>query len=194
MVSLALGISPASLGILFAVIFISSLGVPGATFWMLSAGALASSASDLVAVMIVVAMAAILGDLTAYELARRFSLPVSKLLRRFRIYRKNEQKVRSRLARSEFSLVFFTRFLLTALCSIVSYVSGFMRLSRARFAAAVVAGESLYGILYPALGFMFKETWRDLSSVLQDAILIVALVVIAILLVRIAIGVMRNSR
>jgi len=97
---------------------------------MISSGALANSFTDLFYLMIVAIVAAILGDIIAYELARRFSIALGKQLNKFKFFINNELKATQYLAKYEFFAVFLTRFLLTGLGAITSYISGFEKLNR----------------------------------------------------------------
>lgn len=173
------------LGILFTLIFLASIGIPGSLIWMISAGALAGSISDLSTIIIVVATAAILGDIAAYEIARKFSQPISKRLSKFEFFTKNEKRVRESFKKSEFPFVFFTRFIFTGLCAIVSYISGFEKLDRRKFIMAVVLGELIYAIIYPTIGYIFKETWTDIYAVIGDIITVAMFVVITVVIIQI---------
>lgn len=173
------GINLVNLSILFIWIFITSLGVPGGVVAMVSSGALANSFIELIPVILITVSAAILGDITAYELARKFSLRLSKKLIKFKFFKNNEIKSRDLLKKHEFSFVFFTRFALIGLCAVVSYISGFERLNRKKFYMAVISGEIIYASLYPIIGFIFKETWNDLVNIIQDILIIVVLIVVA---------------
>ena len=177
-------IAPLALAAQFALVFASSLGAPGGIITMLSAGALANNYADLSLLIIVSVVGAILGDLIAYWLARRFSEPLSRRLHRYKTYRDNEPKVRDELNRAIFPIVFFTRWFLTGLGTVVNFVSGLERIDRKKFIIAVVPGELIYGSLYPALGFIFKETWTDLAPVITDAIALSILVVVTVIIVR----------
>ena len=129
--------------ILFVIVFLSALGVPGGMITLVSMGALSNNYSELILVIIVGAIAAIFGDLTAYLIARKFSAKVSSWLKKFKFYRNNESRAREQLNKSEFMMVFLTRFLFTTLCTAVSYISGLERLSKKKFIVAVVFGEIL---------------------------------------------------
>jgi membrane protein DedA with SNARE-associated domain len=173
-----------NLAVIFIWTFAASLGLPGALVVMVSSGALATNFINLVWIMIAAALGGIIGDMTAYGLAKRFSLITYKRLQRFKFFIDNEKKAREELKKFEFSFVFFTRFSLAWLCAPVSYISGFERLNRKKFFFAVVSGEILYASIYPLIGFIFKSTWNDLISSLQNTILVLILVTILVLIIR----------
>ena len=171
-----------NLGIVFAWVVGASFGVPGALIVMVSSGALANNYFDLGMVVLTASIAAMLGDIGAYELARGFSGKLSSQLQRFSFFRTNEGESRCLLEKSQFWFVFFTRFALTQLCAIVSYISGLAKLDRKRFVSAVVLGEFLYGLIYPMIGFIFKQTWNDVASVIGNVLAISALIVLLLAL------------
>ena len=175
-----------SLGVLFILIFLASLGLPGALVWMVSSGALANNFWELISVMLTAALAAIIGDLTAYGLAKKFSSALSRQFIKFRYFRNGEIKARELFKRYGFSLIFFTRFAITGLCHAVSYVSGFEMLDRKKFLVPVVLGEMLYGAIYPLIGFIFKETWNDFANVIGDVLVIAVLIIVIIFLIKAA--------
>jgi membrane protein DedA with SNARE-associated domain len=176
--------SIAKLAVIFIWTFAASLGFPGALVVMVSSGALATNITNLFWIILAAGLWGIIGDMTAYTLAKRFSLITYKKLKKFKFFINNEKKVREELKEYEFSFVFFTRFSLSWLCAPVSYISGFERLNRKKFFLAVVSGEILYAILYPLIGFLFKSTWNDLINSIQYIVLILILVAILILIIR----------
>jgi len=165
--------------------FFSAFGLYGGGVLLISSGALASNLSELLVIMIIGAVAAILGDIATYEVARAFSPYFARLVSKFKFFRKSEVKARELLDGSQFLWVFFTRFVITTLGPVVNYIGGFTKMKRKKFFAAVISGEILYAILYPALGFVFKETWNDLSNIITDFVVLAILLVAAIYLIRI---------
>jgi len=180
-----LGINWINLGILFLWTFITCFGVPGALVLLVSSGAVANSFFELIPIILVGALAAILGDITAYELARRFSLGVNTRLKKYKFYINGETRARELLKKYEFFSVFITRFGLTELCAAMSYISGFEKLNRKKLILAVIFGELIYVSMYPIIGFIFKETWNDLIKVVQDVFYVIILILIVLILLKI---------
>jgi len=178
------GATVINLIILFVVVFFCAFGIPGGGVWLVASGAAANTISDLTLIMIVGVSAAILGDFTAYMLARKFSFRLQDWLRHFSFYSKNEEKVKLKFNQSEFFILFFSRFLVQGLCAVATYVSGFLRLRIRKFLMAIVPGEMIYGIAFPLLGFFFKETWSDYTNVFSDVTAFILLAIIAYFLVR----------
>jgi membrane protein DedA with SNARE-associated domain len=171
------GASTINLIILFTIVFFCAFGFPGGVLWLVASGAGANTPFELSLVMIVGASAAILGDFTAFMLARKFSLKLQKRLRKFKFYRNNETHVKLKFNKSEFFLLFFSRFLFQSLCAATTYVSGFLRLKIKKFLFAIVPGEIIYGMAFPLLGFLFKETWKDYTNIVSDIAALLLLII-----------------
>ena len=182
---IALSTSAQGLLILFLWVYSSSLGIPlGALFAIMSFGALASTPQELGIVMVTVFLATVLGDLTAYGLARYFSGRIMKKIKTYRFMEKNEALARKMLERYEIKIIFFTRFALTGLCSIVSYLSGLQKINKKKFLLAVILGEGIYTIIYPLIGFFFKETWNELIQIISNGFIIIALILLAGIIIK----------
>jgi len=173
-----------NLALIFVVCFASSLGMPGGDIWLVSSGALADKFTSIFPIIIVGFFAAILGDLTAYFLASRFSPVIYSILRKHPVFKRNEASVKVRLEKSEFFLVFISRFLLTGLGAIVSYISGFTRLNKKKFIVAAIIGDILYASLYTMLGFFFKEVWTDLTSLINEILFVIIILVLIYFIVK----------
>jgi len=170
--------------ILFVVVFFCAFGIPGGGIWLVASGAAANNISELMLVMVVGVSAAILGDFTAYMLARKFSFKLQNWLRKFHFYSKNEAEVHAKFNQSEFYILFLSRFLVQGLCAAATYVSGFLRLRIRKFLIAIIPGEMIYGISFPLLGFFFKETWNDYTTVFSDVTAFLLLAIVAYFLIR----------
>jgi membrane protein DedA with SNARE-associated domain len=182
-ISIISGINPMNLAVVFILVFLSSFGFPGGLVAMISSGAIANSFWNIILIIIIAAIAAILGDILAYELARKFSLRIKRRLQRYRFYIKGETKAKSLTIKYEFFSVFITRFFLTGLCAITSYLSGFEKLNRKKYIIAVISGEILYAVIYVTLGYVFRLAWNDLVSILNNIIIITILIAAAVVLV-----------
>jgi membrane protein DedA with SNARE-associated domain len=178
------GTTVINLVILFVVVFFCAFGIPGGVIWLVATGAVANTTSELTLVMIVGVSAAILGDFTAYMLARKFSFRLQEWLRRFNFYSKNEAEVHSKFNQSEFYILFFSRFMFQGLCAAATYVSGFLRLRLRKFLIAIVPGETIYGVAFPLLGFLFKETWNDYTTIFNDVTALILLLILSYFLIQ----------
>ena len=173
------GVGAVELLLLFALAFASSFGVPGAMVLMLSSGAFSGSLLDLVPMIFFSVLGAVGGDLASYELARKFSVPVSKRFPSLIPSNENRNKVFEKYKNIGFSMVFFTRFLAVLFGAPVNYLAGLARFSRKVFILACVAGEAIYGSMYLVLGYLFKETWNDLAGVINDVGTVIILAAVA---------------
>ena len=183
MISFFSGINLSNLSLLFIWALISSFGIPGALVAEIGAGALSNNLLDIFFVILTVAVGSILGDIFAYEIARKFSPYLSKKLSKFKFFREGEPEARQILKKYEFLSVFLTRFIFTGLDSVVNYIGGFEKINRKKFILAVIPGEILYASIYTILGFFFKEIFIDLSNVIEDTITSAVLILIVGLLV-----------
>lgn len=182
-------------GLLFILTLLGSLGVvPGTIFWIASSAAIANSPSAILVIIIIVALAAIMGDILAYELARKFSSAVFSWLSKFKSFHKNELKARNMLNKHEFSIIFLSRFMFAAIDVTINYISGFERINRRKFITAVAFGETLYALIYTMVGFIFKETWLELTSLMGDIIWILVFVIIIAVVIKILIDRKRKKQ
>jgi len=170
--------------VLFFWILIGSLGLPGGTIEMIAEGSLATGISGLIIVIFISFAAAVIGDILAYELARKLSGRLRSKLVTFSFFESNEKKTRRLLNQYGFYMVFLTRFALISLCQVMSYVSGLEKYNRKKFIIAVVFGELLFAIVYPLIGFMVGEVFGNLLSAVNDLVLAVLLLLIAFYLAR----------
>lgn len=192
--SLISGINFISLGTLFILVFLASFGFPGELVWIVYSGALANNLWELGLVILTTAVASVIGDLTAYELARKFSAALYQRLIKFKFFRNGHPKVRDLFKIHGFLLVFYTRCVMPGLGTVVNYISGFEKLNRRKFILAVVFGEILYSVMCTVLGFVFKETWNDLTNVIGDILVTLVLIVIIIFLIRMSMTKRRNKQ
>lgn len=192
MISIA-GLGITSLLFLFFYILIGSLGLPGGTVTMIGFGSLAGSFSGLVIVILISFIAAVFGDILAYELARRLSEQFRSKLRRLSFFVNNELKAKNLLDKYGFIIIFFTRFALISLCVVVSYISGFEKISRKKFILAVITGEFLFAIIYPLIGFVAGEIFSSMLTTINDIIIVILLVVLVFYFIRFLIKRRRKS-
>jgi len=178
------GFSVTSLVFLFFYIFVGSLGLPGGTITMIGFGTLAKSASSLILVISISFAAAVIGDISAYTLARKLSEGFRNKLRKLSFFLNNELKAKNLLNKYEFPIIFFTRFALISLCVVVSYVSGFEKVNRKKFIAAVIAGEFLFAVIYPLIGYLAGEIFSSILSTINNIIVVIVLILLVFYLVR----------
>jgi membrane-associated protein len=155
---------------IFASIFISSIGLPLPTsFLLIVAGSFVAS-GDLQFWPVVIAgvTAAILGDHAGYSIGWFGGQKIaSKISRRFNaegLLEKAEATSRKWGGVS----VFFTRWLLTALGPYINLTSGFTRYALPRFSIWDIVGEALWVLLYVQIGRTFSDRVAEISDALGD--------------------------
>ncbi|MEK6840768.1 MAG: VTT domain-containing protein [Nanoarchaeota archaeon] len=172
-----------SLIALLLLVFTGSLGVPGATIGIITYSTTLIDSNLIILTMVLVYLMAVAGDILSYELALFFSERFRYKLRKFRFFRDNEEKAGSLLKRYEFSLVFFTRFAFTSLCSVVSYLSGFERVSRKKFFFAVFTGEALFAMIYVLIGVLIGEIFTKWIKIVNRSAVAIVLLFVVIYLI-----------
>jgi membrane protein DedA with SNARE-associated domain len=173
-----------SLVILFFWVFSSSLGIPGGAITIIAYGSLSGDLPSLGLVILVSFIAAVIGDIFAYGLARKFSETFIKRLRTFRFFRDNEFKSRGLLNKNVFWIIFLTRFLISDLCAIVSYICGLEKINRKKFISAVLAGEFLFAVIYSVIGFIAGEVLNSLLKAMSYVVLAIVLILALIYIIR----------
>jgi membrane protein DedA with SNARE-associated domain len=169
--------NPSSLIYLFFLtIFASWVIIPTMGLIIVSFGAAATSIPNLISLIILFYIATIIGDISIYFVARRFSRPVLKFLRRFRWFKKNEEKARPLFKKYGFYAIFISRFLNTELCVAMNYVSGFEKFNYKKFILAVLTGEFIYAAVYPTMGYIFKDTWGYILGLVRDFIWMILII------------------
>lgn len=149
--------------------FLSCVMLPvPSTALLLTAGALTGTGHlPLPQIALAAALGGTLGDLTAYTLARRLEPRLKRpgtkraaLLDRAQGY----------LARRGILAVFLSRWLVTPLGPPMNYVAGLSELPLARFAAASLAGETLWALTQLGAGHLFGRQFREAESAASKAI------------------------
>ena len=175
-------------------VFTGALGVPGSTLGIVSYSASLTAIPTVILTIIFVYLFVSAGDIVAYELAVFFSEKFRNRLRKFSFFRDNEEKARGLLKEYEFSIVFYTRFLFTGLCQVVSYVSGFERVSRKKFISAVLLGEFLFSVIYVLLGFIVGELLSKWIGLINNIVVALVALFVVLYLMRYVIRKIRRKR
>lgn len=176
---------PTGLVSLFFLTFAASyIIVPTMGGILVSFGASASGIPKLLLLMLITYVAASLGDITIYLITRRFSNKVLKLLKKFKLYHKNNKRARLLLKKYGFWIILVSRFTLTEICLIMNYVAGFTKFNKKKFVTAVLLGELIYAIAFTLFGYIFKDTWNYLLGLLQDSFLVVIVIILAFFIIK----------
>ncbi len=164
--------------LLFFWVLGGSLGLPGGTITMISFGSLAGNISSLSLIIFLCFVAAVFGDIAAYEFSRKLSDRLRNTLRNFSFFRNSEDQAIGLLNKYGFVIVFLTRFLFLSLGPVVSYVGGLEKFNRKTYILAVLSGELLFAILFPLLGYTIGAIFNNLLDAINDLFLVVLLIIL----------------
>ena len=162
---------------LFFVVLVSALGAPlPANILLLAAGGFVAQGSlDLWTVLGLVLLAAILGDCVLYSVFRwAGEALVHRHGHRIGVGSRRLDAVRTRFGSWLGLSVFFTRWLLTPFALPATVLAGISHYPVVRFAALVIAGESLWTSGFVALGYIFGESWSSLMETVSDSVGVIA--------------------
>lgn len=183
-----LGLVPTWGALLVALVnFLACLILPiPASLVMLAAGAFAA-AGDLSALPLWIgAMAgAMLGDQSGYWLGRTFGPRlIDRLSRRRRTAALIDRAV-TWLEQRRLPAIFFSRWLISALCPYVNFSAGAARINWAGFTLPAFAGTCVWVSLYIGMGYTFSADIQELGSVLANFAAAIASAAVALILGRI---------
>ena len=117
--------------VLLIVTFLAQMGVPlGSTFFLMWYGSTLDSSSSLYIAIPATACAAILGDMTAFTLGKRFSKQLDSAEKRYASIAKRIKQSRSLLDSYGVWIIWVSRFLVTGLGPVVNYLLGSKRYCR----------------------------------------------------------------
>ncbi|MFH1365106.1 MAG: VTT domain-containing protein [archaeon] len=181
--SIIFGINEINLGIMFILAFLSSFGLPGALFFMIFLGIISKTWIEVLLISLTCLFGTVIGDILAYESARKLQFPLHKILKNFTFFKNNEKKIKKELNKERIYTIFFTKFALRSMSAIVNYISGFKRIKRKKFILTIISGEIIYSSLYPWIGFFFKKNWTIIVNLMEELFLLLLLVLIFLILI-----------
>jgi membrane protein DedA with SNARE-associated domain len=170
--------------VLFAVVTVASIGVPlPVSLLLIVTGSLvAQGVMPMWWAMALASAGAVLGDQIGYAIGRWGG---AALVSRFAGMLGGPERITKAEAharRWEGPGVFFTRWLVTPLGSLVNFTSGIAEYPWLRFLFWDVLGEVLGAVLYIALGWIFSDRVTELDAALGDfSWMILALLAAAVL-------------
>ena len=172
------------LPVLFAVIFVASIGVPlPVSFLLVAAGSFAKQGEmKLLPVIIAASSAAILGDQIGYGLSRWGG---RRLVNRITNRVGGGTKIKKAEALSKrwgAAGIFFSRWLVTELGPWLNVTSGITGYPWRRFLLWGVSGEILWVVLYVGLGYTFSDRVQSLAEILGNLAWVILGVILALIL------------
>jgi membrane protein DedA with SNARE-associated domain len=170
--------------LLFAVIAISSMGVPfPVTLTLVAAGSFAKQGEmRLLPVIVAGSLAAILGDQIGYGVSRwggrRLIVRISR-----RVGGEHKIKKAEALTQKWGGVgIFFSRWLVTELGPWLNVTSGIAGYPWRRFIIWDVLGEVLWVVLYVMLGYVFSDRVQYISEILGNLAWAIFALIVAIIL------------
>ena len=170
--------------VLWVSIFVAAIGVPlPIILVLLAAGAFAALGDFNIVLLFVIALSAfVAGDNVGYFIGRRWG---SKLLnwlaqpkrQRF-ISPRTVERSRAYFNRQGGWAVFLSRFLFSALGSVINLVAGTELFPYRRFLLADIAGKALGASIPLALGYIFVASWEAVGDIV-GAVSLLALALLA---------------
>ncbi len=192
--SLLISFSTMGLILLCLWVFFGSFGLAGSSIAIISLSSTVKSLPVLIIIIFSCFIAVSLGDIFAYELARKLSNPLAEKLRFFAFFKNRELKANELLRKYESLIVFISRFALGSLCPVITYLSGLQKLNRKKFITAVLAGELIFSILFVSIGYLFGEVFNSIISAYSYFLLAIFLLILAFYFIKKAIKKYRKSR
>jgi membrane-associated protein len=155
---------------LFLVVLIAGIGLPfPVSFVLVAAGSFVEQGEmNFLPVIIVSSVAAILGDLIAYMLARWAGRRVIEKISRGVGAESRVKQAENFSKRWGAAGIFFSRWLVTGLGPWLNLASGIAHYSWRRFMLWVVLGEVLWVVLYVSLGYAFSSRVQTIADLLGN--------------------------
>lgn len=167
--------------ILVVVVFIAQLGIPvGSSFFLMWYGSTLETSTTLLMIVPITTAAAVLGDMSAYSIGRLFSQQLIHAEEKYNWLAKKTKNSRKLIQEHGKWIVCTTRFIITGMGPMISYLLGGKKYPVNTFFIWVLIGETLFCLELLYFGYRFKETWEDLLNFISDIGWLIALVIIAI--------------
>jgi membrane protein DedA with SNARE-associated domain len=172
------------LPVLFGVVLVCSIGIPfPVTLVLVAAGSFVQQGEmKLWQVVATGSLAAVLGDLIGYFLARWSG---RRLIRRVSRSIGAERKIKQAQVltrRWSGAGIFFSRWLITALGPWVNVTSGISSYPWRRFLVWDVLGETIWVVLYVMLGYFFSDRIQALLEILGNLTWVIVGLILTIVL------------
>ncbi len=172
---------------LFLITFFASFAFPlPSSAALLAAGAFAAQGYlDPFYVVLVGFIGCILGDTVGFFVTVKWGtwlfdrIGLKKVLQSKRF-----QALERYFLKHSFSAIFYSRFFITNLGVPVNILAGLSKISYKKFLFVGYVGELIYVLLYAGLGYSVDGAWQYLSSILQNAVALLLLIVLIALLMK----------
>jgi membrane protein DedA with SNARE-associated domain len=173
---------------LFLVTLLAAFLLPlPATAFIIAAGAFASQGYfNFFEIIGVGFIGSIIGDALGYFISLHWGKDVLKRIGFRRILSSRKfVEMENYFSQYAVSTIFFTRFLVTSLGSMINILSGLSKVPPKKFLVFDWMGEFVYVALYAGLGYIVGDEWRYLSNIIEEIAIILLLLVLIFLVVRV---------
>jgi membrane-associated protein len=165
----------------FIAIFAASFALPtGAMILIVSFASIAVGFTDLAILGSLALAATVLGDFSAYSVAKYFKKRLDGYIDRFVWLGNKIDKIGVIFQKYGRYTVFLSRFAFSGLGPYVNLFSGLRALPKRLFLQAMIAGEIIYVALFMSVGYFFRETWQMVVLIVKDYTVSMVLVVLGI--------------
>jgi len=163
--------------------FLSQIGIPfGAIFLIMFAGSITENYFNLFYLIIIISISTILGDIIAYKIGRKYGKILLEKYKNKKIIYLNYKKSAKIMKKYGSVTIFFTRFLITGLGPMTNYVAGLDKFNFKKFLIYIISGEIIYSTIFITLGFIFKETWEEVLTIINNFSFLIIFIILLILI------------
>lgn len=163
---------------------------------LLAAGSFTADGTlNFYALIVVITITAVAGDIVGYFLAKKYGLRVlQKTLLRSDRGKNHMAALHQFVKRWGWWSIFSTRWLFTPLGLPIDLLAGVTHYPVKKFLLAVSTGELLWAVIYVWLGYEFGSNWSTLVDYINNVPEVLALVVVGILFVSVGLRIRRNHK
>ncbi len=149
--------------------FFTQLGIPlGLTFFIMLITSSYDSFYTFFGFVIALGSILMLADLLAYYIGHRYGRrPLDFISSKFGLNGVIESTSKM-ISRNSFNSIFMTRTILLGGAPVTNYLLGIEKYDVKKFALFNFICESIYVLLFGLVGFVFRDFWEVLFSLLQD--------------------------
>lgn len=166
------------------IVFLSALAIPlpGSMLVMVGGGFVASGDMELVPVLAAAFLGVVLGDQTAYTLARQGRTAVMERMRRSDKRARQIDRAEALIRRRGMLAVFLSRTVLSPAGPYVSYVSGAGGFGRLGFSMAAIPGAVIWSAFYVGIGYRFADHLSEIASLIGNALGLITAATVLVLM------------
>jgi membrane protein DedA with SNARE-associated domain len=171
--------------LVFFLPFLTQLGVPlGLTFFILLFSSSIENSYTLIFFILNIAFFLLIGDLIAYFIGKRYgSTPLTYIGSKLNIT-PIITKTSKLVSKNSIYAILLTRTIFLGGAPITNYLLGIERFSLKKFIVINYLFEVLYVSIFAYIGFIFKDYWEVIFSLIEDGIIIIVIIISICLLIK----------